>query len=150
MPMVRRLLDAAERMAARPARWRVTLALAACLWALATCSSLPTLVPDLARQPGPPVPLEGARGPLSAAQSQAVLRRLEARGPDTGIFDEHLAREEAIVGSPLTTGNRVRLLQDGPATYQAMLAAILAPATTSTWRPTSSTTTMSAGALRRR
>ncbi|MFZ3042708.1 MAG: phospholipase D-like domain-containing protein [Thiobacillus sp.] len=32
----------------------------------------------------------------------------------------------AIVGSPLTTGNQVRLLQDGPATYQAMYAAIQA------------------------
>jgi cardiolipin synthase len=46
------------------------------------------------------------------------------RGPDSGIFAEHLAREEAIVASPLTTGNRVELLQDGPATYGAMLAAI--------------------------
>ena len=68
--------------------------------------------------------LEGARGALSVAHSQAVLDRLGS--PDTGIFAHHLAREEAIVGSPLTTGNQVHLLQDGPATYQAMYAAILA------------------------
>jgi len=92
----------------------------------ACCASLPTIVPDLARHPGPPVQLEGARGPLSAAQSKAILDRLASRGQETGIFDRHLALEEAIVGSPLTTGNRVVLLQDGPATYQAMLAAILA------------------------
>ncbi len=88
------------------------------------CSSLPTLVPDLARRSAPAPQLEGARGPLSAAQSRAILQKLESGGAPTDIFSRHLALEEAIVGSPLTTGNRVRLLQDGPATYQAMLAAI--------------------------
>ena len=91
---------------------------------LAGCSSLPTIVPDLARTPGPAVQLQGPQGPLSPAQSQAILDRLARSGEETGIFDRHLAREEAIVGSPLTTGNRVRLLQDGPATFQAMLEAI--------------------------
>ncbi len=90
------------------------------LLGLAGCSSLPTIVPDLARHNGPPVKLEGAGGPLSAAQSQAILDRLERRGQDISLLDRHLALEEAIVGSPLTTGNRVLLLQDGPATYQAM------------------------------
>ena len=90
-----------------------------------SCSRLPTIVPDLARSTGPPVRLEGERGPLSAAESKAIIDGLEKRGEDTGIFDRHLALEEAIVGSPLTTGNKVVLLQDGPATYKAMLAAIL-------------------------
>jgi cardiolipin synthase A/B len=93
---------------------------------LAGCSSLPTIVPDLARRDGPPVQLEGARGPLSAAQSKAVLDGLKSRSRETDIFDRHLALEEAIAGSPLTTGNEVRLLQDGPATYRAMYAAIAA------------------------
>ena len=97
------------------------------LLSLAACSSLPTIVPDLARDSGrPPVQLEGARGPLSAAQSKAILDGLASRGPATDIFERHLAIEEAIVGSPLTTGNQVLLLQDGPATFQAMYAAILA------------------------
>jgi len=96
------------------------------LFGLVACSSLPTIVPDLARRSGPPVQLEGARGPLSAAQSKAILSRLESRSKDTGIFERHLALEEAIVGSPLTTGNQVVLLQDGPATYRAMYAAIQA------------------------
>ena len=96
------------------------------LFFVAGCSSLPTIVPDLAHRPAPPVQLEGARGPLSVAHSKAILDRLENRSQDTGIFDHHLAREEAIVGSPLTAGNQVRLLQDGPATYQAMYAAIMA------------------------
>jgi cardiolipin synthase len=41
----------------------------ALLW-LVACSSLPKIVPDLARDPSrASVQLEGARGPLSAAQS---------------------------------------------------------------------------------
>ncbi len=96
------------------------------LFGMAACSSLPTIVPDLERRPGPPAQLEGAGGPLSAAHSKAILDRLEGSGQNTGLFERHLALEEAIVGSPLTTGNQVRLLQDGPATYQAMYAAIMA------------------------
>jgi cardiolipin synthase len=88
------------------------------------CSSLPTIVPDLALPRGTAVPMQGAHGPLTVAQSQAVLARLARDSAETNIFDRHLALEQAIVGSPLTTGNRVRLLQDGPATYRAMLAAI--------------------------
>jgi cardiolipin synthase len=91
-----------------------------------SCSSLPTFVPDLAYRAARPVPLEGAGGPLSAAQSRAILQRLQHGGEPTDIFSRHLALEEAIVGSPLTTGNAVRLLQDGPATYRAMLGAIAA------------------------
>lgn len=97
-----------------------------CLAVLAGCTSLPVIVPDLARRPGPPVQLEGARGPLSAAQSKAILDRLRSGGRDTDIFARHLALEESIVGSPLTTGNQVQLLQDGPATYRAMFEAIMA------------------------
>jgi len=95
---------------------------------LAGCSSLPTVVPDLAQHPVSEVRLEGATGPLSATQSKAILDRLALRssGQETSIFDRHLAMEEAIVGSPLTIGNQVLLLQDGPATYQAMFAAITA------------------------
>ena len=106
------------------ARW-LAWPLMGWLW-LAGCSSLPTIVPDLARRPEAPPQLEGAQGPLSAAQSNAVLERLQNSGEPTDIFARHLAIEEAIVGSPLTTGNRVLLLQDGPATYQAMLTAIAA------------------------
>lgn len=96
-----------------------------CVLALSACKSLPVIVPDMARTPADrKVQLEGARGPLSAAQSKAILDRLRGSGQDTDIFARHLALEEAIVGSPLTTGNKVVLLEDGPATYRAMLEAI--------------------------
>ena len=77
-----------------------------CVSGCTGCVSLPVIVPDLARPAVPAVQLEGARGPLTAAQSKAVLARLAARGEPTDIFARHLALEEAIVGSPLTTGDR--------------------------------------------
>jgi cardiolipin synthase len=78
----------------------------------------------MAGRPAPPVQLEGARGPLTAPQSKAILDRLKRGAEDTSIFDRHLALAEAIVGSPLMVGNKVILLQDGPVTFQAMFAAI--------------------------
>jgi cardiolipin synthase len=94
------------------------------LLALGACSSLPTVKPDELQPAAPPVQLESARGTLSVAQSKAVLDKLASNGQETAIFDRHLAVEQAVVGSPLTTGNQVTLLQDGPATYRAMFAAI--------------------------
>lgn len=91
---------------------------------LLACSPLPRINPDLVHSQDTRVQLDGALGPLSKARSQAILDRLEASGLRTDIFDLHLAIEEALVGSPLTAGNKVDLLQDGPATYAAMFAAI--------------------------
>ena len=88
------------------------------------CGTLPTIVPDMARRTGQPVQLEGARGPLTSQQSKAILNRLKSGGDETSIFDRHLALEQAIVGSPLMVGNKVVLLQDGPATFEQMFAAI--------------------------
>ena len=94
------------------------------LAAAAGCSTLPTLAPDGAGEPSRVVQLEGARGPLSAQRSKAILAGIASHGEETGIFDRHLAREEEVAGSPLVVGNKVSLLQDGPATYDAMLRAI--------------------------
>ncbi|HWS03792.1 MAG TPA: hypothetical protein VN448_10435, partial [Gammaproteobacteria bacterium] len=66
-------------------RW-VAVLLFGLLGLAAACSSLPTIVPDLAPSPDPAVQLEGARGALSATQSEAILDRLARRGPDTDIF----------------------------------------------------------------
>ena len=114
-----------------PTTWLADLTRPLCIMALVlglgACTSLPRLVPDLAlRTSSAPPKIEGARGPLSASQSKVVLDRLQAGGKPSDIFLRHLAVEEAVAGSPLTTGNDVRLLEDGPATYQAMIAAITA------------------------
>lgn len=88
------------------------------------CSSLPKMVPDMEVQ-AKPVQVEGARGPLSVKQSQAIIKRLKANsGGETNIFDRHLALEEAMVGSPLLVGNKATLLIDGPTTYKSMFEAI--------------------------
>jgi cardiolipin synthase len=90
------------------------------------CSTLPTIDPEAGSRPSQAVQLDGARGPLTAQQSKAVLARLESSGEETGIFERHLALEGEIAGSPLVVGNRVSLLKDGPATYAAMFQAIAA------------------------
>jgi len=96
-----------------------------CLSLLAACSSLPRIVPDMAPATTP-IQVDNAQGPLSQARSRAIIDGLERGADDTNIFDRHLAVEQAVSDSPLLTGNRVRLLEDGPDTYRAMLAAILA------------------------
>ncbi|MGD9843044.1 MAG: cardiolipin synthase [Steroidobacteraceae bacterium] len=91
---------------------------------LAACTSLPTIVPILSPRATPSVQLDNSRGPLSAQRSKAIIDKLKSSGAPTNIFDIHLALEQAIIGSPLTIDNKVELLQDGPSTYQAMIAAI--------------------------
>jgi cardiolipin synthase A/B len=95
-----------------------------CMALLASCSSIPTMVPDMAMQSPHPVQLDGKNGPLSAKQSKAILAKLKKNGDDTNIFDKHLALMTEITDSPLVTGNKVELLVDGPTTYDAMFAAI--------------------------
>ncbi len=75
-------------------------------------------------RPAQPVQLEGAFGPLTSQQSKAILDRLKSGGEETSIFDRHLALQQGIPGIPLVVGNKVVLLQDGAATFQAMLTAI--------------------------
>jgi cardiolipin synthase len=106
------------------AKWAAAMLLAVLAACDAGCASLPSIVPDMARHAASPVQLEGARGPLTAAQSKAILNRLKSGSAQTGIFERHLALEEAIAASPLTVGNKVTLLQDGPATFQQMFSAI--------------------------
>ena len=99
-----------------------------CNWLLAICLvgcvPVPTMVPDMDRYAARRVSLESANGPLSPERTQAILQRLRKEGSETGIFERHLAVEEAIVGSPLLVGNKVTLLRDGPATFEAMFNAI--------------------------
>jgi cardiolipin synthase len=62
-------------------------------------------------------------GALTAAQSRAVLAKLETGSGDE-LLRRHLAVEEAVTERPLTVGNRVRLLPDGASTFKAIFAAI--------------------------
>jgi len=91
--------------------------------ALIGCSSLPTIVPDMARS-NPRAQLSGAKGPLTAERSKEILDQLKSSRSDGNALDRHLALEQAISDSPLSAGNKVVLLEDGPRTYEAMFAAI--------------------------
>ncbi len=113
------------------AAWRTFLKRQGVLWGCCSLllapvgsSGLPAKVSGAMPAPPVAVQIESATGPLTPRQSQAVLGALAKGSAETGIFEHHLAVEQAVAGSPLTTGNRVLLLQDGPATYSAMLAAI--------------------------
>lgn len=91
------------------------------------CTTLPDAGRDAAQTRVSPVVFEGARGPVSAARSDAILSALERQGEATAVLQKHIAYEQAVnVGSPLVLGNSLTLLQDGPETYRAMFAAIRA------------------------
>jgi cardiolipin synthase len=91
---------------------------------LVGCSSIPTMVPDMAMHSKQQVQLDGINGPLSNQQSKAILAKLKKNSDDTNIFDKHLALESEIVGGPLVIGNKVEILIDGPTTFNAMFLAI--------------------------
>ncbi|HEX7635128.1 MAG TPA: phospholipase D-like domain-containing protein [Noviherbaspirillum sp.] len=63
-------------------------------------------------------------GALPDAQKQALLDSLATKAGPTDILNKHIAAEEAINGTPLAAGNKVTLLDDGPATMRAMMSAI--------------------------
>ena len=61
-----------------------------------------------------------AWGPLSAKRSAAIVAQLKRSNGDLDILDRQTVLEQQIGGSALVVGNKVTLLQDGPATYAAM------------------------------
>src|SRR5689334_11462674 len=99
-------------------------AVLACL-GLAGCASVP-VVDDAQARPAGEIRIVGARGPLSARQSNAILGRLAAQAPNAGALERHLAFEQAVAESPLVAGNQVKILRDGDQTFPAMFAAIRA------------------------
>jgi cardiolipin synthase A/B len=93
---------------------------------LGGCASVPNVEPAInqsANTGGEPQ-LVGARGPLGADQSKAILDKLRAEAPDSDILQRHLAIEGVVAESPLVVGNRTQILRDGTATFSAMFAAI--------------------------
>lgn len=66
----------------------------------------------------------GVRGPLTPAQSRALLDRIAPEPGDAGILRRHTAIEEAVAETPLVAGNATRLLADGRETFAAMFAAM--------------------------
>lgn len=102
-----------------PVRIIAALALSSCL--LAGCA-VPSLDGLFTRR-GAPETVVGVKGPLSPAQSAAIIARL---GAHSDLLQRHLAIEQELAQAPLTIGNRTRLLHDGPQTFRAMFAAMRA------------------------
>ena len=113
-------------------RWRepsqqkfLAVLLGAALVALSACAPVPKMDSIIAQAPTTTSTprLFGARGPLTERQSQAILEKLETEaGGD--ILRRHLAVEESVTESPMTVGNRVKLLPDGLSTFKAIFDAI--------------------------
>ena len=106
---------------------RTPIAVAICAL-LTGCATVPK-VDDTPSPQGKPQ-IVGARGPLTAQQSRALLDRIAPEPGDTSILRRHLAIEEAVAETPLVAGNSTRLLVDGPQTFAAMFAAIKSAKTT--------------------
>jgi len=110
-----------RNLLARVLRLVPALALAA----LAGCSTLPTITPDMGRVDPESVQFKTASGRiLSPERSKEILARLASGDQNPDSLARHLALEQEISGTPLSLGNRVVLLENGPSTYTAMLGAI--------------------------
>ncbi len=103
-----------------------TLAISCCVLMVAGCATLPDTQFYTDRYKTQAAQFESARGSLSAKRSAAIVAELKKKSGDLDILDKQIALEQEVVGNPLVVGNKVTLLQDGPATYKAMFAAIAA------------------------
>jgi len=89
------------------------------------CATLPKVSDaiDNASIQEPPQILS-AKGLLSPEKSKALMERLKRSVAPTDMLERYSAVIESVSGSPLTSGNKVTLLIDGPATYAAMFKAM--------------------------
>ncbi|MCK7513978.1 MAG: hypothetical protein MZV70_64830 [Desulfobacterales bacterium] len=71
-----------------------------------------------------PRQIVSSKGLLSPQKSKAIMERLKQSVNPTDILERYTAVVESVTESPLTKGNKVTLLIDGPATYAAMFEAI--------------------------
>jgi len=95
------------------------------LMSMQGCAILPNAEREMTVPHAQQVEFEGAHGPVSETRSEAILVGLEGKDGASNVLQKHLAYEQAVnVDSPLVLGNKLTLLQNGPATYQAMFAAI--------------------------
>ena len=100
---------------------RILMASALCAL-LMGCAAVPR-VNDNPPPQGIPT-IVGARGPLTAQQSSALLTKIAPETGDAGVLKRHMAIEEAVAETPLAAGNTTRLLIDGQQTFSAMFAAM--------------------------
>src|ERR1039457_7038884 len=90
------------------------------------CATLPNVskMIDEASPAGEPRQIVSSKGLLSPEKSRAIMERLKQSVEPTDILQRFNVVMESVTESPLSKGNRVTLLIDGPATYAAMFEAI--------------------------
>ncbi len=90
------------------------------------CATLPKVseVTDQATDSQESPRIRAAKGFLSPQQSKAIIERLKKQVDPTDLLERETAVVESVSGSPLIKGNKVNLLVDGPATYDAMFKAV--------------------------
>lgn len=103
----------------------LAFALMTCLLVLTQgCATLPDTQFLTARYQKQAIQFQNARGLLSAKRSAAIVAELKRSSGNLDSLEKQIALEQEIIGNPLVIGNKVTLLQDGPATYRAMFSAI--------------------------
>jgi cardiolipin synthase len=90
------------------------------------CATLPNVTETMDEAPTTQAPpqIASAKGLLSPKQSKALMERLKRSVAPTDMLERYTAVIESVSESPLTKGNKVTLLVNGPATYVAMFKAV--------------------------
>jgi cardiolipin synthase A/B len=91
------------------------------------CSTVPDVDEEIAQATSTTAPrplILGADGTLNIAQSNRTLGTLASDPAADALFEHHLAIEQAVAGTPLTSGNATDLLRDGDGTFAAVFEAI--------------------------
>jgi cardiolipin synthase len=89
-------------------------------------ASLPDVPEMIEKAPTAQKPRQivSSKGLLSPEKSRAIMERLKQSVEPTDILQRFNVVMESVTESPLTKGNKVTLLIDGPVTYAAMFDAI--------------------------
>jgi len=90
------------------------------------CATLPNVTETIRDVPAGQEPrqIASAKGLLSPKQSKTLMERLQRSVDATDMLQRYSAVIESVSESPLTKGNKVALLVDGPDTYSAMFKAV--------------------------
>ena len=93
----------------------------------AGCSTVPDVDEEIAEATSTTTArplILGVDGTLNVAQSNRALSSLAADPAADSVLEHHLAIEQAVAGTPLTSGNATELLRDGDGTFAAVFEAI--------------------------
>jgi cardiolipin synthase A/B len=90
------------------------------------CSTLPNVSEKIHETPASHQPrqITSSKGLIPQQKSNAIMEQLKQSVGPTDILQRYIAVVESVTESPLTKGNKVILLIDGPAAYAAMFHAI--------------------------